>query len=250
MRVFLQEQTESSTKPLCHHGWPDAATATKRRPRLLFHAIGLLVPLSSTMIPLRQKQLLCSIALLSMASLALAQRTEPLRHDDYPGARQGTGTQQKDIRPSETPRIRRLIALAAELEAEGAANEVRLVLAELGSDAPISSVAPKKDAPLKKAHAASVGARLARGVVSFYRKFIGPAIGSRCVLEPSCSRYFLEASRKHGLLGLPMVADRFVREPAASAPDRPWVQTTSGQWRHPDPVSDHDWWFGGQAHRR
>ena len=88
-----------------------------------------------------------------------------------------------------------------------------------------------------------LGGWFARGVVWFYRTFIGTAIGDRCVLQPSCSRYFLQASRKHGLLGIPMIADRFVREPAASAPDRPWVKTPSGEWRHPDPVEDHDFWF-------
>ena len=72
---------------------------------------------------------------------------------------------------------------------------------------------------------------------------VGPALGSRCALEPSCSRYFVHAARKHGLLGVPMTADRFVREPVVSAPDRPWVRNADGAWRHPDPVEDHDWWF-------
>jgi len=88
-----------------------------------------------------------------------------------------------------------------------------------------------------------IGGWLARRVVGFYRAFVGPAIGARCALEPSCSRYFLLAARKHGLLGVPMTADRFVREPVVSAPDRPWVRNADGAWRHPDPVEDHDWWF-------
>lgn len=87
------------------------------------------------------------------------------------------------------------------------------------------------------------GGWLSRRVVGFYKTFIGPAIGDRCVLEPSCSAYFVQASRKHGLLGVPMTADRFVREPVVSAPDRPWVRNAQGKWRHPDPVGDHDWWF-------
>ena len=92
-----------------------------------------------------------------------------------------------------------------------------------------------------------IGGWLARRVVGFYRAFVGPAIGSRCALEPSCSRYFLLAARKHGLLGVPMTADRFVREPVVSAPDRPWVRNEQGFWRHPDPVEDHDWWFAGEG---
>ncbi len=90
------------------------------------------------------------------------------------------------------------------------------------------------------------GAWLSSGVVGFYRLFVGPAIGSRCVLEPSCSQYYLEASRKHGVLGAPMIADRFVREPVASGSER-LVRRPDGSWRHPDPVSDHDWWFEKEA---
>ena len=90
------------------------------------------------------------------------------------------------------------------------------------------------------------GAWLAAGVVGFYRMFVGPAIGDRCVLEPSCSRYYLEASRKHGALGVPIVADRFVREPVASHSDRR-IRMPDGSWRHPDPVSDHDWWFSKEV---
>ncbi len=90
------------------------------------------------------------------------------------------------------------------------------------------------------------GAWLAAGVVGFYRFFVGPAIGNRCVLEPSCSQYFLEAGRKHGIVGVPMIADRFVREPVVSASDR-WVRRPDGTWRHPDPVSDHDGWFTEEA---
>ncbi len=81
-----------------------------------------------------------------------------------------------------------------------------------------------------------------RMVIGFYRNFISPAIGSRCALEPSCSHYFMEATEKHGWLGVPMTADRFVREPVASASDA-WVQNAAGQFRHPDPVEDHDYWM-------
>ena len=87
-----------------------------------------------------------------------------------------------------------------------------------------------------------VGGFLASCVFHFYKFAVGPALGSRCALEPSCSHYYLEASRKHGILGIPMVADRFVREPVASASDR-WVRNAEGALKHPDPVSDHDGWF-------
>ena len=103
----------------------------------------------------------------------------------------------------------------------------------------IAAIAPKKQRR-------GPGAWLAAGVVGFYRLFVGPAIGDRCVLEPSCSRYYLEASRKHGILGVPMVTDRFVREPVESNSKRQ-VRMPDGSRRHPDPVSDHDWWFSKEA---
>ena len=90
------------------------------------------------------------------------------------------------------------------------------------------------------------GTWLAAGVVGFYRLFVGPAIGDRCVLEPSCSQYYLEASRKHGILGVPMITDRFVREPVESHSER-LIRMPDGSWRHSDPVSDHDWWFSKEA---
>ncbi|HOW96535.1 MAG TPA: membrane protein insertion efficiency factor YidD [Kiritimatiellia bacterium] len=81
-------------------------------------------------------------------------------------------------------------------------------------------------------------------LVSFYRTQIRPAIGARCSLEPSCSAYFLAASRAHGLLGLPMMADRLVREPSVVAEARRPVPG-DGAPRFADPVSDHDFWFHG-----
>ena len=181
-------------------------------------------------------------------------------------------------------RIARQLALADELEAEGAAAEAQYVRAAAGAkaleaaqraegaEAPRSDIseatiaeAPRSDiseaarpvgADLQSAPAQGAGheapptpqrrgpgAAFARAVVRFYREFIASAIGARCVLEPSCSQYFLEASRKHGILGIPMIADRFVREPPESHSDR-LIRTKNGQWRHHDPVEDHDWWFG------
>ncbi len=75
-------------------------------------------------------------------------------------------------------------------------------------------------------------------IVRFYRSQIGPAIGHRCSLQPGCSAYFLEASRKHGLLGVPLIADRLVREPGVvSAAERPVV--TGEEIRFQDPLKDH-----------
>ena len=79
-------------------------------------------------------------------------------------------------------------------------------------------------------------------VVTFYRELIRPAIGIRCSLEPGCSEYFRQASLKHGLLGLPMQADRFIREPSVvQAAERP-ISVQDGV-RYDDPISDHDEWM-------
>ena len=156
-------------------------------------------------------------------------------------------------------RFERRAALVAELRAEGAetearSEEARLLLdfpAEASSDIHHASCTPRPatcvlrpaSSNLPPSRDSGLSTLFSRLVVGFYRTFVGPAIGSRCALEPSCSHYFLEASRKHGLLGIPMTADRFVREPVVSAPDRPWVRTPSGALRHPDPVEDHDDWL-------
>ena len=81
-----------------------------------------------------------------------------------------------------------------------------------------------------------------RMVVAFYRFAVSPALGARCSLEPSCSEYFRQASAKHGLLGIPIQADRFMREPSVvSAAEKPVL--INGKIRFADPLSDHDFWI-------
>ena len=80
-------------------------------------------------------------------------------------------------------------------------------------------------------------------VVAFYRKMIRPAIGSRCSLEPGCSEYFRQASLKHGLLGWPIQADRFIREPSVITAQKNRVDV-GDETRFSDPLSDHDGWLG------
>jgi putative component of membrane protein insertase Oxa1/YidC/SpoIIIJ protein YidD len=92
----------------------------------------------------------------------------------------------------------------------------------------------------------SLAARAAGGFIGFYRFAISPALGARCALHPSCSSYFLQAARKHGVLAVPITADRFVREPVSSHSDE-WVTLPDGRERHPDPLPDHDFWFSGAA---
>lgn len=98
----------------------------------------------------------------------------------------------------------------------------------------------------RKPRGTSWASRPGRWIVRFYRAAIGPAIGSRCDLQPSCSEYFLHASHAHGLLGIPVMADRFIREPSVvSAKEQPVVMP-DGRIRYADPLSDHDFWMGGK----
>ncbi len=79
-------------------------------------------------------------------------------------------------------------------------------------------------------------------IVAFYRWAIRPAIGTRCSLNPHCSEYFLQASLKHKLLAIPMIADRLVREPGVVSSRRNAVYE-KGQLKVPDPLQDHDFWM-------
>lgn len=82
----------------------------------------------------------------------------------------------------------------------------------------------------------------AYGFIEFYRHQISPAIGQRCTLEPSCSEYFRRASCRHGLLAVPMMADRFFREPGLNNIKKSPV-IINGMIRYRDPVDDHDFWM-------
>ena len=85
-------------------------------------------------------------------------------------------------------------------------------------------------------------ARPGQWIVAFYRSQLSPAIGQRCSLMPSCSEYFLQACRKHGLLGFPMQGDRLVREPGVVMAGRNSVMV-GGLIKYEDPVHDHDFWL-------
>ena len=95
----------------------------------------------------------------------------------------------------------------------------------------------------RKKNGDSLAALPGKWIVKFYRAQIGPAIGSRCDLLPSCSEYFVQASRAHGLLGIPIMADRFIREPSVVSAAANPVEMPDGHIRYSDPVSDHDFWL-------
>jgi putative component of membrane protein insertase Oxa1/YidC/SpoIIIJ protein YidD len=84
-----------------------------------------------------------------------------------------------------------------------------------------------------------------KGFISFYRTQIGPAIGERCVLQPSCSEYFKRNINKHGIVAVPMQADRFCREPDESHKSDNIV-IINDKIKHTDPITNHDFWFEQQ----
>lgn len=98
----------------------------------------------------------------------------------------------------------------------------------------------------RRPSAPSWASRPGQWIVSFYRAQIGPAIGARCDLEPSCSEYFRQASHAHGLLGVSIMADRFIREPTVVAAKEKPIVMPDGRIRYADPLSDHDAWMKGR----
>jgi len=86
-------------------------------------------------------------------------------------------------------------------------------------------------------------------LIAFYRREIGPALGRRCSLTPSCSEYGRQALRRHGVLGLALIGDRTVREPQVVA-EKASPVFRDGRWRYSDPVETHDWWMAGDRGQR
>jgi len=95
----------------------------------------------------------------------------------------------------------------------------------------------------RKKSGTSLASLPGKWVVQFYRAQISPAIGARCDLLPSCSEYFKQASRAHGLLGISIMADRFIREPSVVSAAEKQVLMPDGHIRYEDPLSDHDSWL-------
>lgn len=116
---------------------------------------------------------------------------------------------------------------------------IRLQLETLAPILPRRTVSPLARPPPRQYRWASIPGE---GIVAFYRYAIRPAIGSRCSLTPSCSEYFKQASRKHPLLALPLIADRLVREPGVVKSEHNPVEQ-QGHLCYSDPLSDHDFWI-------
>lgn len=80
------------------------------------------------------------------------------------------------------------------------------------------------------------------GVITLYQRQISPAIGSRCSMHPSCSAFALDACRQYGLLGIPITANRLVRE-TDHIRYRKNPVLIGGQMKYYDPVQHHTFWF-------
>lgn len=129
------------------------------------------------------------------------------------------------LRAPEPPADGRVSELAAQARAQLTDGKNRLAESEVSPRQPAWSSIPS------------------RLLVGFYRWQVGPAIGMRCELHPSCSAYLLEACRAHGLLGFALMADRLYREPAVSAAREQVITLPDGRIRTADPLGDHDFWM-------
>ena len=106
-----------------------------------------------------------------------------------------------------------------------------------------SGADPRQDVtPDAKAKGSHTTALPGSWIVAAYRKHIRPAIGSRCSLTPSCSEYFRQASKQHGLLGIPLIGDRLVREPSVVTKGKDPV-CSSDKIRYRDSLQEHTIWF-------
>ncbi len=96
----------------------------------------------------------------------------------------------------------------------------------------------RKPKPSKK----GIATAPARWLIRFYQTQISPAIGSRCSLQPSCSHYAVEALKKHGLIGIGAMTDRFIREPDVVKYRNNPIDV-DGKIKYRDPLTNHDWWM-------
>ena len=89
-------------------------------------------------------------------------------------------------------------------------------------------------------------------LIHFFQQYVSPVDGPSCSFYPTCSSYGLESIRKHGLLlGIPMTAERIIRNHRPDDPDRYSVIEISGTPYYGDPVEANDfWWHLGTASKR
>jgi len=78
--------------------------------------------------------------------------------------------------------------------------------------------------------------------VRFYQRYLSRMLTSQCSMHPSCSRYCVQAIRKHGVaMGIVLTADRMLHE--ADAVDHCQVVRVDGRLKLADPVEANDSWW-------
>lgn len=86
------------------------------------------------------------------------------------------------------------------------------------------------------------------GSVRFYQRNLSPVLGGRCPMDPSCSRYSIQAINKHGaFLGLIMTADRLLHEADETRYATAIVRENKVTFS--DPVENNDFWFSKDKNR-
>jgi hypothetical protein len=81
----------------------------------------------------------------------------------------------------------------------------------------------------------------AYGWIRIFQKYISPVDGESCTFHPSCSSYGLQAIQEHGLLvGLPMTAERVMRDHHPGDPTRYPLYEKGGRLYYWDPVKSKD----------
>ncbi|HNS82060.1 MAG TPA: membrane protein insertion efficiency factor YidD [Kiritimatiellia bacterium] len=74
-------------------------------------------------------------------------------------------------------------------------------------------------------------------LLAFYQENLSGMLTGRCPMQPSCSRYSVEAISRFGpLRGIPMTVDRLIHEGSVQK-DCPLVKTENGLRFH-DPIED------------
>ena len=83
--------------------------------------------------------------------------------------------------------------------------------------------------------------------IRIFQKFVSPVDGGSCTYYPTCSAYGLHAIEKHGvLIGIPMTAERVMRDHSPNDPARYPLREHRGQFYYWDPVESNDkWWASG-----
>jgi len=99
--------------------------------------------------------------------------------------------------------------------------------------------------PLSPSSRSSSSSRLpAEWLIRFYKKYVSPVDGASCTYYPSCSTYGLQAIRRNGLLlGIPMTAERVMRNHHPHHPERYPLFERNGNLYYLDPVGSNDFWW-------